>query len=179
MQTPSDQGTNERRSVREHSAVAISSTKTDTAALAARIAALETRVRSLSWETNHVWSFTNSTRTDLNRELGARRIRHENVCRDIRSWAYSQEGLEDDYYRLRQDFNDLLSAIAPVLAGGDDVTRARSRNTVSNLMRRRRDHERWGYFDAGDVPSPRPESPFAVIDAEYNDVITNANANAN
>ena len=179
MQAPSGQHTDEHHLVREHSTVVISSKSIDADALVARIAALETRMQSLSSKTDHDWGYTTDTRTELNRETGARRIRHENIRRDISRMDYLQDKHEEDYFRLRRDFDDLLAAIVPVLAGGVGEVRAQSLNTVRNIVRRRRESDFDINYHADDAPPPRPESPFAVIDAEYNDIITNANVNAN
>lgn len=179
MRSHIDQGSSARRPVPEHSTAVISSKTIDAHALVTRIAALESRIQSLSSETSHVWNHSHSTRTELNRELGARRIRHENIRRDIGRMDYLQDKHEEDYFRLRRDFDDLLAAIVPVIAGGDEDVRAQSLNTVRTIVRRRRESDLDINYHASDAPPPRPESPFAVIDAEYNDIVTNANANAN
>ena len=92
---------------------------------------------------------------------------------------YLQDTHEEDYFRLRCDFDDLLAAILPVLAGCDNDMRTESHNAVRNIVRRRRENDHHSQYHADDAPPPRPESPFAFIDAEYNEIISNANANAN
>ena len=179
MQARQGQGSGGQRAAHVSASPNPVAVTSDTSDMATRLAALEARVQSLSWETSHLWNHSSETRTEHNREVGARHIRHENIRRDVGRWSYGHDKLKEDYYRLREDFDDLLAAIEPVLAGGDNDVRARSLHTVRNIVRRRRDQDRWGGFDAGDVPSPRPHSPFAVIDAEYNEMFTGANPNAN
>lgn len=77
-------------------------------------------------------------RTDLKREVGARRLRFESSWRDQNVLAFRFNQLEKDYFNLLDDF-DILARVVRTLAGNlsSNVRRCAIENLELDLARRR------------------------------------------
>ena len=145
--------------------------------VSARDRAISRRVNRVEATVNNFVSSHLALRADLNRESGARRVRFGSTWREHNALKHCFDRLEEDYFRLREDFDLLLEAVSTLFSRECTPAQGRASSDITRIMRRRRLNDYRSDYHAHDAPSPRPPSPYAVIDSEHNAELGGTNAN--
>ena len=146
-------------------------------AIARRLTDAERSVASVKSIVHCEVGRVSALRTDLNREVGARRVRFGSTWRNHSELAYRFNRLEEDYLNLRDDFDLMLHAVRDIVEGGSTTAKRRGLQDLTLIRNRRSRHHQSLDYLPSDVPPPRPPSPYAVIEAEHNEELSGAGNN--
>ena len=151
--------------------------KEEAHAITHRLSNAETSVARVKSAIHHESCRVSALQTELNREVGARRVRFGSTWRNHNELAYRFDRLEEDYLNLRDDFDLLMHAMRDIIEDGSPAAKRRGLEDLRVIQTRRSRHRNSLDYLPNDVPAPRPPSPYAVIEAEHNEELGGVNAN--